>query len=74
MNKRLAKLHKRKVERARAKTKISEQDVRTPEQVQADREASRPAGRQSEARGLFSAWAFRGKRPNAAGGSSKTDA
>jgi hypothetical protein len=41
MDKRLAKNHKRKVERARAKVKISEPDVRTHEEIEAAREASR---------------------------------
>ena len=43
MDKRLAKNHKRKVERARAKVKISEPDVRTQEEIEAAREASRAA-------------------------------
>ena len=42
MSKRLAKLHKRKVARARAQVRVSEPDVRTPEQIAAAREASRP--------------------------------
>jgi hypothetical protein len=41
MNKRLDKLHKRKVARARERVKVSEPDVRTPEQIKAAREASR---------------------------------
>jgi hypothetical protein len=41
MNKRLEKRHKRQVERARARVKLSEPDVRTPEQLAAAREASR---------------------------------
>ncbi|HUK18740.1 MAG TPA: hypothetical protein VLW65_20105 [Bryobacteraceae bacterium] len=42
MDKRLAKRHKRQVARSRAKVRISEPDVRTPEQVEAARLASRP--------------------------------
>ena len=42
MDKRLAKRHKRQVARAKMNVKISEPDVRTPEQIRADREASRP--------------------------------
>jgi hypothetical protein len=42
MDKRLAKRHKRQVERARAKIRVSEPDVRTPEQIAAARELSRP--------------------------------
>ena len=46
MDKRLAKRHQRQVARAKAHTKKSEPDVRTHEQIQAAREASRPeAGR-----------------------------
>jgi hypothetical protein len=43
MDKRLQKRHKRQVSRAKARVKLSEPDVRTPEQVKAAREASRPA-------------------------------
>jgi hypothetical protein len=42
MDKRLAKRHKRQVARAREKVKLSEPDVRTPEQIEAARELSRP--------------------------------
>jgi hypothetical protein len=41
MDKRLAKRHKRQVSRERERVKLSEPDVRTPEQIQAAREASR---------------------------------
>lgn len=44
MNKRLEKRHKRQVTRAREKVKLSEPDVRTPEQIAAAREASRAVG------------------------------
>ncbi|MBZ5579192.1 MAG: hypothetical protein LAP40_21740 [Acidobacteriia bacterium] len=40
MDKRLAKRHKRQVARAREKVKVSEPDVRTPEQIAAARVAS----------------------------------
>lgn len=43
MDKRLLKRHKRKVSRARERIRVSEPDVRTPEQLRAAREASRPA-------------------------------
>jgi hypothetical protein len=42
--KRLLKRHNRQVSRAKAKVRLSEPDVRTPEQVRAAREASQPAG------------------------------
>ena len=41
MNKRLVKRHKRQVARARQRVKLSEPDVRTPEQLAAARAASR---------------------------------
>lgn len=41
MNKRLLKRHKRQVSRAKERIRLSEPDVRTPEQVRAAREASR---------------------------------
>jgi hypothetical protein len=44
MDKRLAKRHKRQVARARAHAKTSEPDLRTPEQIEADRRASRAGG------------------------------
>ena len=44
MNKRLQKRHKRHVSRARDRVRLSEPDVRTPEQIRAARKASRPAG------------------------------
>jgi hypothetical protein len=46
MNKRLEKRHKRQVSRAKDRVKVSEPDVRTPEQIAAARELSRSiAGR-----------------------------
>ena len=44
MNKRLLKRHKRQVSRAKERVRLSEPDLRTPEQLRAAREASRPAG------------------------------
>jgi len=41
MDKRLIKRHKRQVARAKQRVKLSEPDVRTPEQLAAAREASR---------------------------------
>jgi hypothetical protein len=41
MNKRLLKRHKRQVSRAKERVRVSEPDLRTPEQVKAAREASR---------------------------------
>jgi hypothetical protein len=45
MNKTLAKRHKRQVARAKQRVKLSEPDVRTPEQRAAAREASRAVSR-----------------------------
>ena len=39
---RLLKKHKRKVARAKGRNKVSEPDVRTPEQLKKARDASRP--------------------------------
>jgi hypothetical protein len=41
MDKRLAKRHKRQVAREKERVKVSEPDIRTPEQIKAAREASR---------------------------------
>jgi hypothetical protein len=44
MDKRLQKRHKRQVSRAKERVRLSEPDLRTPEQLRAAREASQPAG------------------------------
>lgn len=44
MDKRLAKRHKRQVSREKLHVKLSEPDVRTPEQIKEAREKSRPDG------------------------------
>ena len=55
MNKRLVKRHKRQVSRARERVKLSEPDLRTPEQLAAAREASRAvASRQTVHRAHYS--------------------
>jgi hypothetical protein len=54
MDKRLLKRHKRQVSRAKDKLKISEPDVRTPEQIAAARELSRSlVGRGSDPRAPY---------------------
>jgi hypothetical protein len=56
MNKRLEKRHKRKVLRKGQRVKLSQPDVRTTEQLQAAREASRAiTGRSSNPEELYSA-------------------
>ena len=47
MDKRVAKRHKRQVSRERGRLRLSEPDLRTPEQVKVAREAGRPADRSS---------------------------
>jgi hypothetical protein len=55
MNKRLLKRHKREVSRAKERVRLSEPDLRTPEQLTAAREASRAvAGRRTDPRPHFS--------------------
>ena len=55
MDKRLLKRHKRQVARAKENVKVSEPDVRTPEEIKAAREASRPTGGRASDAGGFSA-------------------
>ena len=63
MNKRLAKRHKRQVARGRERGKLSEPDLRTPEQLTAAREASRAvAGHRTDRRPIYATPA-----PNRAG-------
>ncbi len=55
MNKRLLKRHKRQVARAKERVKLSEPDVRTPEQLAAARESSRAvASRRTDNRAPYS--------------------
>ena len=55
MNRRLLKRHKRQVARAIERVKLSEPDLRTPEQLKAAREASRFArGRRSDPHAHYS--------------------
>jgi hypothetical protein len=54
MNKRLLKRHKRQVSRAKDRGKLSEPDLRTPEQRAAAREASRAVvGHQADRRAPY---------------------
>jgi len=55
MNKRLLKRHKRQVARAKERVRLSEPDLRTPEQLTAAREASRAvASRRTDSRPHYS--------------------
>jgi hypothetical protein len=75
MDKRLAKRHKRQVSRAKERVKISEPDLRTPEQIKAAREASRPAGGHSSEGSVRNAMpSFRGGHAPGTGSAAKTDA
>ena len=44
MNKRLLKRHKRQVAREKGRSRQTEPDLRTPEEIRAAKKASRPAG------------------------------
>jgi hypothetical protein len=66
MNKRLEKRHKRQVARAKQPGRITEPDVRTPEQIKAAKEAGhRPDSRGTGSSGAHLAAAARDSRPKA---------
>jgi len=73
MDKRLAKRHKRQVARKKEHIKLSEPDVRTPEQIRAAREASRPAMDHSAGGTVHSSAPSFRKAPGT-GSAAKTDA
>jgi hypothetical protein len=74
MDKRLAKRHKRQVARERERVKISEPDVRTPEEIKAAREASRATlGASSDSGVRNSMPAFRNTHVQGTGSAAKTD-
>lgn len=74
-SKRLLKRHKREVSRAREHVKISEPDVRTPEEIKAARDASRAnVGRSGDGSTNNSTPSFRGSQTPRTGGAAKTDA
>jgi hypothetical protein len=76
MDKHEAKRHKRQVARAKEKVKLSEPDLRTPEQIKAAREASRAGWSQgADSSTSSSPQSFRGgggKAPGT-GSAAKTD-
>ncbi len=72
MNKRLEKRHKRQVSRAKEKARVSEPDVRTPEQLKAAREASRPVA--SRGNGPQAHYSAPSVRKHAAHSTAKADA
>jgi hypothetical protein len=74
MDKRLQKRHTRQIARARERVKVSEPDLRTPEQVRADREASRPSTGWSSGASLAPASSVsRGHAASATGSAAKAD-
>ena len=74
MDKRLEKRHKRQVARAKQKVKVSEPDVRTHEQIEAAREASRPTGAAAPNSKLSgSARSLRNNHATGTGSAAKTD-
>jgi len=73
MDKRLAKRHKRQTSRAKERVKLSEPDLRTPEQIKAAREAGRPAGSRSGGNPQESALSFRNRVAPGTGSAAKTD-
>ena len=67
MNKRILKRHKRQVSRAKERVRLSEPDLRTPEQMRAAREASRPAAnRRNGANSHYSTLSIRNHAVHAA--------
>ena len=71
MDKRLQKRHKRQVSRAKERVRLSEPDLRTPEQLRAAREASQPAGGwRNRTRALYS----KPSVPNPAGPAADSEA
>jgi hypothetical protein len=74
MNKRLAKRHKRQVSRANKRVRLSEPDLRTPEQIKAAREASRPTGVRGSDGGIRNPTPpIRNRQTPGAGSAAKTD-
>jgi hypothetical protein len=74
MDKRIEKRHKRQVARAKKKIKLSEPDVRTHEQIEAAREASRAnANSANKPKVSGSGGSFRNNFAVGTGSAAKTD-
>jgi hypothetical protein len=74
MNKRLLKRHKRQVLRAKERVRVSEPDLRTPEQVRAAKEISRSvAGQHDVPRAPYAAPSLQEQAKPAAESTPKTD-
>lgn len=75
MNKRLLKRHKRQVAREKDRSRQTEPDLRTPEEIRAAKEASRPVGGWGAGSKLFYSRPSPGRVANPVDNSaSKTDA
>lgn len=75
MDKRLAKRHKRQVARARERVTLSEPDLRTPEQIEAARDASRHDGaRGTQPKLAVAGPGFRNALATSTGSAAKTGA
>jgi hypothetical protein len=74
MNKRLLKRHKRQVSRAQERIRVSEPDVRTPEQVKAARLASRAVDDRSKGPNVHNSALSAQSPAIGKGGAAKTDA
>ncbi|MEJ7607688.1 MAG: hypothetical protein WKF37_15795 [Bryobacteraceae bacterium] len=74
MDKRLEKRHKRQVERSKMKVKVSEPDVRTHEEIEAARDASRAdSSRAGNVKLSASPGSFRNSAASSKGSAAKTD-
>ena len=74
MTKRILKRHKRQVARAKEHVKLSEPDVRTPEQIEAAREKSRPdRSRGNQPKMAASGRSFQHNLATNTGSAAKTD-
>ena len=73
MDKRLQKRHKRQVDRAKSRVKMSEPDLRTPEEIQAARERSGAGDVKNPAFAAQKTPAFRGGHSRVTSSASKTD-
>jgi len=74
MDKRVEKRHKRQVARAKNRKKISEPDLRTPEQIEAAKQASKPeASRGLKEKVATAARSFRNTFAKSTGSAAKTD-
>ena len=73
MDKRLTKRHNRQVSRAKERIRLSEPDLRTPEQIKAAREASHPADGRNKGPVYNSVPSFRNRATPATGSAAKTD-